>query len=223
MGYLPDSAAAGVLISTILALLPDICLLGRRADLGDFLGGGFSLMIDGGGGTATVLPGSSYRPFRPLSVIPGASYRPSWSLHRHWGLSPRGRGKQVSRAAVRSARRSIPAWAGETARRLAVKRMPAVYPRVGGGNAQPFPFHSGGHGLSPRGRGKPRLCQQAHQQPRSIPAWAGETKTPSPTPTSSAVYPRVGGGNNFILSPPRKVSGLSPRGRGKRHPERRFF
>ena len=85
----------------------------------------------------------------------------------HWsfeGLSPRGRGKPPTRAKCPPAKRSIPAWAGETVvlplcdERL--RSIPAwagetytrcsgwecfrVYPRVGGGNASGY-GNSGGH------------------------------------------------------------------------------
>ena len=50
------------------------------------------------------------------------------------GLSPRGRGKHGPMPRLRQERRSIPAWAGETA--INHDRSPGirVYPRVGGGN-----------------------------------------------------------------------------------------
>ena len=50
------------------------------------------------------------------------------------GLSPRGRGKPQQLIHQLSPFRSIPAWAGETARRLWSARPAQVYPRVGGGN-----------------------------------------------------------------------------------------
>ena len=73
-------------------------------------------------------------------------------------------------------RRSIPAWAGETAVVEAECAPDQVYPRVGGGNPVCARFAPGAHGLSPRGRGKP------------------EARQPLPTPPPE-VYPRVGGGN----------------------------
>ena len=114
----------------------------------------------------------------PLQVYPrvgggnAASSTISWPKD---GLSPRGRGKPRRLAFVRRGRRSIPAWAGETACGLSRAKSARVYPRVGGGN-------QGGHlsppadiGLSPRGRGKPANGQPAAPTRRSIPAWAGET------------------------------------------------
>ena len=87
---------------------------------------------------------------------------------------------------------------------------------MGGGNfriAGPLDYR---YGLSPRGRGKHdgRLVSAAIRG--SIPAWAGETTSWTKTKTSGRVYPRVGGGNGFMLPSRSPAKGLSPRGRGKR-------
>ena len=72
-------------------------------------------------------------------------------------------------------KRSIPAWAGETYRAKWRRSTTGVYPRVGGGNRTGEFKYYNPIGLSPRGRGKRwRKCRQL-QNPRSIPAWAGET------------------------------------------------
>ena len=73
------------------------------------------------------------------------------------GLSPRGRGKPI--ALLKRSRRlwSIPAWAGETRARSRRCSPTAVYPRVGGGNREWIDSIKESRGLSPRGRGKPRL------------------------------------------------------------------
>ena len=92
------------------------------------------------------------------------------------GLSPRGRGKPVPPAVYPPRNRSIPAWAGETVVGKLGGGPAGVYPRVGGGNGgQPF-YIIHRHGLSPRGRGKPRSRKMAVKVVRSIPAWAGETR-----------------------------------------------
>ena len=70
-----------------------------------------------------------------------------------------------------------------------------VYPRVGGGNRAAKAHIYICAGLSPRGRGKPVKRYCAACLPRSIPAWAGETKPPQARAIRLAVYPRVGGGN----------------------------
>ena len=96
--------------------------------------------------------------------------------------------------------RSIPAWAGETRRRLWRRGRWRVYPRVGGGNdgGADSPIALGG--LSPRGRGKRCKRRLAHRGARSIPAWAGETLTAQSRHDGSAVYPRVGGGNSALCA-----------------------
>ena len=50
------------------------------------------------------------------------------------GLSPRGRGKRNGGFVSGRLVGSIPAWAGETRRRLLQRQQAGVYPRVGGGN-----------------------------------------------------------------------------------------
>ena len=70
-------------------------------------------------------------------------------------------------------------------------------------------------GLSPRGRGKPSETPRLSAAPRSIPAWAGETRTPQSDDNNLTVYPRVGGGNRCARWIRDALNGLSPRGRGK--------
>ena len=72
----------------------------------------------------------------------------------HGGLSPRGRGKPLYSSPPASDRRSIPAWAGETALVTTIGYDCTVYPRVGGGNETGYLRIDDTDGLSPRGRGK---------------------------------------------------------------------
>ena len=131
------------------------------------------------------------------------------------GLSPRGRGKRSAPWPMRKGSGSIPAWAGETSAQSRWAGVPAVYPRVGGGNMAWLPPKSPCRGLSPRGRGKHPRRGNPGNPGRSIPAWAGETEEVSLADLQAAVYPRVGGGNpNWAFQVP-PVTGLSPRGRGK--------
>ena len=133
------------------------------------------------------------------------------------GLSPRGRGKRQALRPDRAQKRSIPAWAGETAMTAMTMPAPAVYPRVGGGNARHPAEGFDVEGLSPRGRGKPPLWAQPSGAGGSIPAWAGETVSPIAARSMPRVYPRVGGGNSADAGRSRPPRGLSPRGRGKHH------
>ena len=132
------------------------------------------------------------------------------------GLSPRGRGKQISIAIDHLLMRSIPAWAGETALRDDASDTTKVYPRVGGGNGVFLRFYDKCEGLSPRGRGKRSAAGRPVGITRSIPAWAGETRTRSWAAALIEVYPRVGGGNQDWRRGAIFEAGLSPRGRGKR-------
>ena len=132
------------------------------------------------------------------------------------GLSPRGRGKRNGGFPAEVPLRSIPAWAGETRCIGYCLRCEWVYPRVGGGNTGGQNFIDAGHGLSPRGRGKPAAPMATLTDMRSIPAWAGETGKEADSAARAVVYPRVGGGNRLPGYQYREGSGLSPRGRGKR-------
>ena len=134
------------------------------------------------------------------------------------GLSPRGRGKRREYRKWRRNAGSIPAWAGETRRRLTSARSRRVYPRVGGGNAIYAASAISKSGLSPRGRGKHRRYNNAVVPEGSIPAWAGETTQPFPSIRLCSVYPRVGGGNLISRRQELSFRGLSPRGRGKPSP-----
>ena len=86
---------------------------------------------------------------------------------------------------------------------------------MGGGNQAGAAVGAGHHGLSPRGRGKPRLWSARLQRLGSIPAWAGETESSFNYGRDLGVYPRVGGGNAWWRQYRDRGYGLSPRGRGK--------
>ena len=131
------------------------------------------------------------------------------------GLSPRGRGKRSRVISSVSISGSIPAWAGETGASPPRGCRAAVYPRVGGGNPELLHAVIGNLGLSPRGRGKPRLTFTSAKSRGSIPAWAGETIMGKREICQAKVYPRVGGGNAYIPLLCAASLGLSPRGRGK--------
>ena len=138
----------------------------------------------------------------------------------HCGLSPRGRGKRELPPGGAASARSIPAWAGETARRRGGRRGAGVYPRVGGGNCKRQARLCAPPGLSPRGRGKRWREGTYILQPGSIPAWAGETERMKCAICGEEVYPRVGGGNPAAAPFTAPCQGLSPRGRGKRRERR---
>ena len=112
-------------------------------------------------------------------------------------------------------RRSIPACAGETPQAWPPIPVWGVYPRVCGGNHHRRSHAAGPRGLSPRVRGKPVTNHVGSLSRRSIPACAGETRSPPPRPCRHTVYPRVCGGNDFPCWLESIWAGLSPRVRGK--------
>ncbi len=111
------------------------------------------------------------------------------------GLSPRARGNQFTPKLAQRHVRSIPACAGEPARKRSSNRSSQVYPRVRGGTTACAKVMSSRSGLSPRARGNrhrhdsvaavvaglsPRARGNLHDlrflalEVRSIPACAGE-------------------------------------------------
>ena len=97
---------------------------------------------------------------------------------RWWGLSPRVRGNPREAGVNGGARGSIPACAGEPCRPNSRGCTGRVYPRVCGGTRRPALSNPPNMGLSPRVRGN--LAGLVFRQgiQRSIPACAGEPRTP---------------------------------------------
>ena len=129
-------------------------------------------------GETAFLPSSALA-YRVYPRVGGGNKAAAASLTAALGLSPRGRGKRIIGGGVLAGVWSIPAWAGETIQTLHNLPLQGVYPRVGGGNPSFAALSIGSKGLSPRGRGKLRSKAGSHQEPGSIPAWAGETAMPS--------------------------------------------
>ena len=130
------------------------------------------------------------------------------------GLSPRGRGTRQQAVPRRVPEGSIPAWAGNPPRlRLTIPKY-GVYPRVGGEPPNFTHAATGGMGLSPRGRGTPKLGSPARSIGGSIPAWAGNPRARLSWQSWLTVYPRVGGEPQHRAPRPLMSQGLSPRGRG---------
>ena len=130
------------------------------------------------------------------------------------GLSPRVRGNRPRRSRRRVLSRSIPACAGEPFQRNAVLRGQRVYPRVCGGTPGRFPGGGASPGLSPRVRGNLIIQNRPAPQAGSIPACAGEPRSPAPRLRTRWVYPRVCGGTCQPLGRRPALRGLSPRVRG---------
>ena len=131
------------------------------------------------------------------------------------GLSPLVRGKQFLIVNRQFLIGSIPACAGETPLHRQGSRWRRVYPRLCGGNGNTMTQTYTQEGLSPLVRGKPIPPFVPGSARRSIPACAGETSSPAPTPRATRVYPRLCGGNYIVPLPPLFCPGLSPLVRGK--------
>ena len=162
-------------------------------------------------------PNSRFAPDRPPRVYPrvGGGTPPPPAAHATGtGLSPRGRGNRRQVLPPGVCVGSIPAWAGEPGPRRKGPRRKGVYPRVGGGTRSGSWLQPRMSGLSPRGRGNPRMRGRAELSLRSIPAWAGEPTEAAVRSGSTRVYPRVGGGTRISGAASIPCSGLSPRGRG---------
>ena len=123
-------------------------------------------------------PGEMVKPVYPR--VGGGNEPSERVIPADGGLSPRGRGKRTLRTRHPGGRRSIPAWAGETQGQAVETCDCQLYPRVGGGNSPCKSAAKSISGLSPRGRGKPRVVINGVKAAGSIPAWAGETPIPTP-------------------------------------------
>ena len=134
------------------------------------------------------------------------------------GLSPRVRGKLWPDCPLPDSRGSIPACTGETSASRRSSFTVEVYPRVYGGNPAGCPCLIACRGLSPRVRGKRRRTWPSATHARSIPACTGETRWRRPCSYWLEVYPRVYGGNGFLICNLFLQVGLSPRVRGKLRP-----
>ena len=140
----------------------------------------------------------------------GASYR-------HWGTSPRMRGKLYDIVFEVEYARNIPAYAGKTVAYITVTVGDKEHPRVCGENnlAVAAPHHR--CGTSPRMRGKLHSTVSVGLSPRNIPAYAGKTGSRKGTGSPAAEHPRVCGENPCMILRRKGLAGTSPRMRGKPH------
>ena len=132
------------------------------------------------------------------------------------GLSPRVRGNRVHWVFGFIQPRSIPACAGEPARRIAPMTAASVYPRVCGGTSASLHLRGRAGGLSPRVRGNRAGDPLMPLVNGSIPACAGEPPGRRRDGHTAGVYPRVCGGTRPGIRIPSPHRGLSPRVRGNR-------
>ena len=144
----------------------------------------------------------------------GENVEAAIASYQRAGSSPRVRGKRSGLQRHLAQRRLIPARAGKTTGGRPPSGAPWAHPRVCGENFVRPADGSGGHGSSPRVRGK-HGALRLHRD-RLIPACAGKTVVATEACPSSRAHPRVCGENltmgMYRLRPP----GSSPRVRGKR-------
>ena len=147
----------------------------------------------------------------------GGEHRSRRSTSRiSYGSSPRGRGTPVKSLYDLARSRFIPAWAGNTPRRVIRRVIYAVHPRVGGEHTIRGVSCGGYGGSSPRGRGTLFYISCNPLILRFIPAWAGNTRRARVAMVDQSVHPRVGGEHRTTRHQPRHRRGSSPRGRGTR-------
>ena len=146
----------------------------------------------------------------------GGTARTKQSLASSNGLSPRVRGNPLPMPFVNGGNRSIPARAGEPARRARPAPACRVYPRACGGTGYTDYSEKALTGLSPRVRGNRVQPSRLLGLVGSIPARAGEPRPVVSQPDRCRVYPRACGGTVLRDPPANERDGLSPRVRGNR-------
>ena len=151
------------------------------------------------------------------SVYPrprGGTYLPDDPSDTGTGLSPPTRGNPGRPRSRNRRDRSIPAHAGEPVNDGLCVYISRVYPRPRGGTFIAAHCVRLIHGLSPPTRGNlPFFCRRAVWG-GSIPAHAGEPRTPSKSAIRAPVYPRPRGGTIRALDRNQAGVGLSPPTRG---------
>ncbi len=132
------------------------------------------------------------------------------------GSSPRMRGTLDYPQMLRTGRRFIPAYAGNTPAMSHHKLLNPVHPRVCGEHLLKCIKKDSIVGSSPRMRGTPDLDGSAFAVYRFIPAYAGNTPPEAQRRPVPAVHPRVCGEHEFKAAVAAAAAGSSPRMRGTR-------
>ncbi len=159
-------------------------------------------------------PRRAAKRWRVYPRVCGGTNWPPRRRHGAPGLSPRVRGNRDRLGVALLPLGSIPACAGEPRTVNHCLTEARVYPRVCGGTTTRPPPTSPVRGLSPRVRGNRRRKAPAQNRSGSIPACAGEPRTPCCIGRRRRVYPRVCGGTFLRFSIASMRAGLSPRVRG---------
>ena len=137
------------------------------------------------------------------------------------GSSPRMRGKRSDYARTHDSYRIIPAHAGQTVLLILAIMISPDHPRACGANGESDCHQYGGHGSSPRMRGKLVGLAVKYGVGRIIPAHAGQTTPRYSVAIACPDHPRACGANlrKFVVES--VADGSSPRMRGKRDAEER--
>ena len=130
------------------------------------------------------------------------------------GSSPRMRGTHILEIWGSHQNRFIPAYAGNTLRRMSIPGRRPVHPRVCGEHDTSGRLPSVYIGSSPRMRGTRNWKAHTECLLRFIPAYAGNTRPAEILHRDSAVHPRVCGEHSGKASRARISRGSSPRMRG---------
>ena len=145
------------------------------------------------------------------------------------GSSPRRRGTPSAESGESSARRFIPAQAGNTLPGQSWSCETTVHPRAGGEHLAGASAVDPVPGSSPRRRGTLGRPMQVAAVIRFIPAQAGNTDFCFVHVDLASVHPRAGGEHRIVSGGCVNASGSSPRRRGTRRlhrprrPGRRFI
>ncbi len=146
----------------------------------------------------------------------GGAVVPAPAARARSGRSPRARGSREVRVRVAAAPGSIPACAGEPRGNPRRRAAAWVDPRVRGGAEAERRHLEDVAGRSPRARGSRRAEVEALGRLRSIPACAGEPRSPARGSSGRRVDPRVRGGASAPSTTSFADVGRSPRARGSR-------
>ena len=134
-----------------------------------------------------------------------------------YGSSPRMRGKPASGPQAASSGRIIPAHAGQTSPAASASGALTDHPRACGANCLHAVVADIPAGSSPRMRGKRDGVIALTASYRIIPAHAGQTRQNTAKCTARADHPRACGANGRLGYKVTRITGSSPRMRGKQH------
>ena len=138
-------------------------------------------------------------------------------IWRTVGSSPHTRGTQPNKEFCKSAKRFIPAYAGNAVHGFARIGKLLVHPRIRGERRASRSSRTGRAGSSPHTRGTRRFYRPQSQMTRFIPAYAGNVSPCWAARRRQAVHPRIRGERDYLRFRARGTVGSSPHTRGTRY------